>query len=147
MLGRKIGAVLVTLLVTCCAMPALASARCKTFKHRAKVEGSLFSEDLAYLNIQQWVCFNGKRITKVRDLEIEPQFVNIGDWTMHFNGPSPKPTEEYRVWKKRAHGSYYVRAGGNMVQVLPIVPDKTTYVWVSMRIYGNGNVNRDRHNG
>lgn len=26
-------------------------------------------------------------------------------------------------------------------------PDKVQYVWVSMRIYGNGNVNRDRKNG
>lgn len=147
MLGRKIGAVVVVLLFACSAMPALAAAKCKTYKHRAKVESDPIGSDLAYLNIRQWVCLNGKRITKVRDLEIEPTFVSIGPWTMRFEGVDPEPIEEYRVWKKRKHGSYYVRAGGNMVQSIPGLPDKTQYVWVSMRIYGNGNVNRDRKNG
>lgn len=75
MSGHKISAVAIATLVAFCVMPALASAKCKEYKHRAKVESDPSGSDLAYLNIKQWVCFNGKRITKVRDLEIEPQFV------------------------------------------------------------------------
>jgi hypothetical protein len=146
MLGRRLGAVFVAVLISCFAMPALASARCKEFKHRAKVESDPFGADLFYLNITQWVCFNGQRITKVRDLEVEPQHVGITGGTMSYR--NLRTTEEYRVWKNRSHGSYYVRASALVTQSFwgPI-PSKNQDIWVSMRIYGNGNVNRDRKNG
>ena len=130
------------------ALPVAAEATCKVYKHRAKLESDPFGTDLAYLNIKIRACYNGRRITKVGMLDITPTFTDNAMSTMRFDGVSPRPTAEYRPWHGRSKGSYYVKAGGNFHQSLvDPLPDSDRYLWASMRIYGNGDVDKNRHNG
>lgn len=130
------------------AMPLAAEATCKTFKHRAKLESDPFGTDLAYLNLKIRSCYNGRRITKVGALDITPTFTDNAMSTMRFDGVSPRPITEYRAWHGRSKGSYYVKAGGNFHQsLIDPFPDSDRYLWASMRIYGNGDVDKNRHNG
>jgi hypothetical protein len=130
------------------AMPSSAQASCRTFEHRAKMESSVFNTDLAYLNIEERACYSGKRITKVYDLVVSPSFTDNSLGTISFDGLDSTPTEEYRTWHHRRHGSYYVRAGGNFTQSfnVPFVPDAHCHMWASMRILGSGRVIKDRDN-
>ena len=128
--------------------PSSADASCRTFKHRAKMESSAFKTDLAYLNIEQRACYSGRRITKVYELKISPSFTNNALGTVSFDGLDSDPIEEYRTWHHRAHGSYYVWAGGSFTQSfnVPFVPDAHCHMWASMRILGDGHVIKDRDN-
>jgi hypothetical protein len=129
------------------AAPVVAEATCKTYKHRAKVESDPIGTDLAYLNISMRVCYNGKRITKAGVLDITPAQTANALGTMKFDGPTPDPLREYRTWRGRSKGSFYVKAGGNWTQQAVGFEGKTSYVWASMRIFGNGSVQKDRQNG
>jgi hypothetical protein len=103
--------------------------------------------DLAYLNIALRVCFNGQRVTKAGVLDITPSVTSNALGTMKFDGPTPDPIREYRAWHGRRNGSFYVKVGGNWTQQVVGIEGKTSYVWASMRIFGNGAVTKDRHNG
>lgn len=135
-------------LFTALAMPMAAEAACKIYKHRAKVESDPFGADLAYLNLKLRVCYNGRTITKAGALDITPTFTDNAMSSMKFDGVTPIPTTEYRAWRGRKKGSYYVKAGGNFHQALPgPLPDNDRYVWASLQIYSNGTVEKDRENG
>jgi hypothetical protein len=134
-------------LVASLAMPLSAEAACKVYKHRAKLESDPFGTDLAYLNIQMRVCFNGRRITKAGALDITPSFTRNALSTVKFEGVSPAPIREYRGWNHRAHGSIFVKAGGTFAQEVPGLPASRRYLWASMQIFGNGEVHKDRRNG
>jgi hypothetical protein len=133
--------------VVAAAAPAVAEASCKTYKHRAKVESDPIGTDLAYLNISLRVCYNGKRITKAGVLDITPSQTANALGTMKFDGPKPDPTREYRTWHGQRKGSFYVKVGGNWTQQAVGYEGKTSYVWASMRIFGDGRVDKDRQNG
>lgn len=143
---RLLSAPLLTALILAGA-PAVADAKCRNYKHRAKVESFPFNGDLAYLNIALRACYNGKRITKAGVLDITPTVTNNSLGTMKFDGPSPEPIREYRAWRGRRKGSFYVKAGGNWTQQAMGIEGQTDYVWASMRIFGNGKVHKDRKNG
>ncbi len=53
---RECFLILVTVLMVGLATAPGAVAKCKTFKHRAKLESGVFSTDLAYLNLSQFAC-------------------------------------------------------------------------------------------
>jgi len=80
-------------------------------------------------------------------LDITPSVTANALGTMKFDGVTPTPISEYRAWRKRKTGSFYVKAGGNWTQQVVGYEGKTNYVWASMRIFGNGKVDKDRHNG
>lgn len=128
------------------AVPASASATCKTFKHRAKIESSVFKSDLAYLNIAVRACYNGKRVTKVGTLDITPSFTKNAMGTWAFDGMGGDPIHEYRSWHGRSHGSYYVKASGQFDQSAVGVQGAHAFIWASMQIYGDGHVAKDRKN-
>lgn len=133
-------------LIATLAMPLAAQATCKTYHHRAKLESGIFKTDLAYLNIKIRACYNGRSISKVGALDITPTFTKNAMGTMRFDGVSPRPTTEHQPWHGRKKGSYYVKAGANFHQSLwDPAPDVDKYLWASMRIYGNGSVDKDRH--
>jgi hypothetical protein len=142
-LGIAAGFVAVTLSLG--AAP-VADAACKTYKHRAKIESDPFGTDLAYLNIQIRMCYNGRRITKAGTLHITPSYTNNALGTMEFQGVEPDPIAEYQTWRGRRKGSYYVKAGGNFQQRAGGITGRSSYIWASMRIYGNGAVRKDRQN-
>jgi hypothetical protein len=144
----RVVAIAALALLATLAMPLAAEAKCKTYRHRAKLESDPFKTDLAYLNLTIRACYNGRRITKVGSLDITPTFTNNAMGTMRFDGVSPRPTTEYRAWHGRKHGSYYVKAGANFHQSLPgPIPDSDRYLWASMHIFGDGSVHKDRANG
>ena len=126
------------------ASPAVAA--CKTYKHRAKIESDPFGTDQAYLNIQIRACYNGRRITKAGTLDITPSYTKNALGTYEFEGVSPEPIAEYQAWRGRRRGTYYVKAGGNFQQRAVGVVGRSSYIWASMRIYGNGHVKKDRQN-
>jgi hypothetical protein len=142
---RRIAAAVIALAVSLGGAQA-AEASCKTYKHRAKIESDPFGADLAYLNIKIRVCYNGRRITKAGTLDIEPSYTNNAMGTMEFQGVEPDPTAEYRSWHGRKKGSYYVKAGGNFQQRAWGVTGRSSYIWASMQIYGNGDVRKNRKN-
>jgi hypothetical protein len=132
--------------LTALVAPATANATCRTFKHRAKIESSVFKTDLAYLNLSIRVCFNGNRITKAGTLDITPSFTKNAMGTWEWDGMGGDPIHEYRAWHGRAHGSYYVKASGQFDQSAAGVQGAHAFIWASMRIYGNGHVDKNRKN-
>jgi|SRR3954447_15639598 hypothetical protein len=152
MLGRKghrgrALAITALALVASLALPLSAEATCKVYKHRAKLESDPFGTDLAYLNIQMRVCYNGRRVTKAGALDITPSFTNNALSTVKFEGVSPVPIREYRAWHGAKHGSIFVKAGGTFTQGVPKLPSSSRYLWASMQIFGDGGVRKDRQNG
>ncbi len=139
-------ATLLTTLAATVLAPA-AQAACQTYKHRAKIESQPFGTDLAYLSIALRACYNGRRITKAGSLDITPSYTSNALGSMGFQGVEPEPITEYRVWRGRKKGSYYVKAGGNFVQQAVGFEGKTTYIWVSMKVLANGVAVLDRKNG
>lgn len=144
---RLAGALLACLIGVVAVAPA-AEARCRTYTHRAKVESFLFKTDLAYLYITRRYCFNGRRITKVGTLRIQPRFTD-NSINQSWEGLDYPPVSKYMRWNGRRRGSHYSKAAGSFKQEICLGPCYTaiSHVWVAMRVYGNGGVTKTRENG
>lgn len=128
------------------AAPSAADAACKTYEHRAKIESDPFGTDLAYLNIKIRACTNGHRVTSAGTLDASPSYTNNAMGSMEFQGFSPEPIKEFRRWRGRSHGQLFVKAGGNFQQRAGGVTGRSSYIWASMKILGNGRVIKARKN-
>lgn len=124
-----------------------ASAGCRTYQHRAKVESGAFKTDLAYLYLRERVCYNGRRITRRGKIRIYSTYTknSIG---MSFKGVERKDFRFLR-WRGRPRGSWFIFAAGTFEQSFgagPLSYSTTAHVSVGMRIYGNGDVKKSRKN-
>jgi len=129
------------------AIPSTAAAACRTYEHRAIVESAVFKTNLAYLYITERMCFNGKRITKVGKLRVRPDFTD-NSVNESFEGLDYAPIREFRSWRGSRRGSHYTKAAGTFKQEICVGPcyTATSHIWVSMQVYGNGTVKKDRKN-
>lgn len=119
------------------AVEAEAKSKCRLFKHRGKVESTIFQTDLAYLNIRKRACYNGKRITAVsKKLKVEPTFTD-SNVNIEWDKLASAPTHRYRRWHGRRKGAHYSRVSGIFKASAGPVSSNAT-VEVSLTVYGNG---------